>query len=158
MWGPSNIPNISAARWFVSFVDDCKRVTWIFLLKFKSDENNVFQNFHNMFKTQFGTKIKRLRSNNARDYFNQILFPYFQHKIIIYESSCVINPQQNGIVERKNGHILASTRAFLFERNVPKTYWEEAALTITHLIKRIPSRVLGFKSRINILPHYFSRS
>jgi len=34
--GPSNIPNVSGARWFITFIDDCTRVTWVFLLKQKS--------------------------------------------------------------------------------------------------------------------------
>ena len=37
IWGPTTIPNISGFRWFVSFIDDCTQVTWIFLLKQKSD-------------------------------------------------------------------------------------------------------------------------
>ena len=32
IWGPSTIPNVSRAHWFVSLIDDCTRVTWIFLL------------------------------------------------------------------------------------------------------------------------------
>ncbi|KAH0686950.1 hypothetical protein KY284_017503 [Solanum tuberosum] len=41
IWGPSPIPNISGARWFVSFIDDCTRVTWIYLLKQKSDGESL---------------------------------------------------------------------------------------------------------------------
>ena len=33
IWGPSTIPNVSGAHWFVSLIDDCTQVTWIFLLK-----------------------------------------------------------------------------------------------------------------------------
>ena len=33
IWGPSTIPNVSGTRWFVSLIDDCTRVTWIFLNK-----------------------------------------------------------------------------------------------------------------------------
>jgi len=29
IWNPSNVPNISGARWFVTFIDDCTWVTWI---------------------------------------------------------------------------------------------------------------------------------
>ena len=46
IWGPSTIPNVSRARWFVSLIDDCTRVTWIFLLKQKSDVSIVIPNFH----------------------------------------------------------------------------------------------------------------
>ena len=31
IWGPSPVPNLSRAKWFVVFVDDCTRVTWIYL-------------------------------------------------------------------------------------------------------------------------------
>ena len=33
IWGPSTILNISGSRWFVTFIDDCSRVSWIYLLK-----------------------------------------------------------------------------------------------------------------------------
>ena len=48
IWGPSNIPNVSDACWFVSLIDDCTRVTWLFLLKQKSEVNTIIPNFHSM--------------------------------------------------------------------------------------------------------------
>jgi len=33
IWGPFIVPNFSRARWFVSFVDDCTHVVWLYLLK-----------------------------------------------------------------------------------------------------------------------------
>ena len=78
IWGPSTIPNVSGARGFVSLIDDYTRVTWIFLLKQKYDVSIVIPNFHSMVQNQFGVKIKNFKIDNARDYFNQILSPYFQ--------------------------------------------------------------------------------
>ena len=75
-----------------------------------------------MVQNQFGVTIKRFRIDNTRDYFNQILSPYFQSQGILYDSSCVNTPQQNGISERKNGHLLNTTLALLFQGNVPKSY------------------------------------
>ena len=43
IWGPSTVPNIFGARWFVSFIDDCTRVSWVFLLKQKSYVSSTFQ-------------------------------------------------------------------------------------------------------------------
>ena len=45
--------------------------------------------------------IKKLRFDNAREYFNQVLSLYFQKEGIIHESSCVDTPEQNGVTERK---------------------------------------------------------
>ena len=92
IWGPFLVLNIFVVRWFVSFIDDCTRVSWIFLLKQKSYVSLVLPNFHNMVKNQFGVTIKRFQFDNARDYFNQILTSYFQHEGIIHESSCVNTP------------------------------------------------------------------
>ena len=51
IWGLSIVPNISGAKWFVLFINDCTHVSQIFLLKQKSDVRNVFPNLHNMIKT-----------------------------------------------------------------------------------------------------------
>lgn len=56
-----------------------------------------------MVKNKFGVSIKRIRSDNAKDYLNYGLISFYQKEGIIHESSCVKTPQKNGIVERKNG-------------------------------------------------------
>ena len=155
IWGPSTIPNVYGARWFVSLIDDCTRVTWIFLLKQKSDVSIVIPNFHSMVQNQFGVQIKSFTTNNARHYFYQILSPYFQSQGILHDSSCVNTPQQNGVAERKNGHLLNTTQALLFQGNAPKSYWGEAVLIATYLINRIPSRVLDNKSPIEVLKSFY---
>jgi len=45
VWAPSSIPNLSWAHWFVIFIDNCTRVSWVFLFKQKSEVNQVFINF-----------------------------------------------------------------------------------------------------------------
>ena len=59
IWGPSTIPNISGLRWFVTFIDDCTRVSWIYLLKNKYDVSHIFPVFCTMVQNQFGTKIRK---------------------------------------------------------------------------------------------------
>ena len=108
-----------------------------------------------MVQNQFGTKIKKIHSDNACDYFNQIFSQWFQKEGIIHESSCITTPQQNGVVERKNRHLLECTRALLFQQNVPKSYWGEAVLTSSYVINRIPSRVLGCKSPLETLSQLY---
>ena len=36
VWGPSRVKNITGSRWFVTFIDDHTRITWLFLIKEKS--------------------------------------------------------------------------------------------------------------------------
>jgi len=48
MWGPSNIPIILGARCFVIFINDYTQVSWVFLLKQKSEVSQVLKNFINL--------------------------------------------------------------------------------------------------------------
>lgn len=57
-----------------------------------------------MVKNQFGVSLKRIRFDDAKDYFNHGLNSFCQKECIIHESSRVKTLQQNGIVEKKNGH------------------------------------------------------
>ena len=59
VWGPCKIPIYSGARWFISFIDDCTRMTCIFFLKDKADIQTVLPSFCKMITTQFGTSIKK---------------------------------------------------------------------------------------------------
>lgn len=130
-------------------------MSWVYLLKQKSDVSFVIQTFFDMIKNQFGVQPKRFRSDNARDYFNETLTSFFQKQGVIHESSCVETPQQNGVAERKLGRILSMTRALLFQRNVPKSFWGEAVLIETHLINRLPSTVLDQETPMNILSNFY---
>ena len=155
VWGLTRIQSISRPKWFVSFIDDCKRVTWVFLMKHEFDVSTIFLVFHKMVKTQFDAKIQTVRFNNGREYFNQFLSSYFEKEGIIHQSFCTDTPQQNGVAGRKNRHLLEVTRALIFPMNVPKTYWGEAVLTAAHLINRLPSKVLDLKEPINLLTQFY---
>ncbi|RVW89100.1 Retrovirus-related Pol polyprotein from transposon TNT 1-94 [Vitis vinifera] len=87
-----------------------------------------------------------LKSDNAKEYFTNSLSTYLQNHDIIHLSSCVDTPQQNGVAERKNRHLLEVARCLMFSSNVPNYFWGEAILTATYLINRMPSRVLTFQS------------
>ncbi|RDX72973.1 hypothetical protein CR513_47471, partial [Mucuna pruriens] len=56
------------------------------------------------------------------NYFNQAFFTYFTSQGMIHGSSYVNTPQQNGIAERKNSHLLDTTKALLFQGDVLKSY------------------------------------
>ncbi|KAL5779663.1 hypothetical protein ACOSQ2_010400 [Xanthoceras sorbifolium] len=139
IWGPPRIKNITGAKWFISFIDDHTKISWVFLMKEKSEAGHIFQNFNKMIQTQFNTTIQVFKTDNAKEYFSSILSNYLLNRGIVHLSSCVDTPQQNGVVERKNRHLLEVARSLMFTSNVPKHFWGKAVLTATYLINRMPS-------------------
>ncbi|KAK2414409.1 myosin-16 [Trifolium repens] len=155
VWGPAPTSNVSGAKWFVSFIDDCTRLTWVFLMNTKSEVPQLFIQFYNMVKTQFGKGIKRLRSDNGKEYVNHTFSDFTSKHGIIHEFTCVDTPQQNGVAERKNRHLLEVARCLMFQMSVPNSYWGEAVLTAVYLINRVMSRALGNTSPIKSMLSHF---
>lgn len=64
VWGPFSI-SIDGFRYFVTFIDDFSKVTWVYLLKSKSEVFNYFKDFHIMISNQFSAHIKIFRTDNG---------------------------------------------------------------------------------------------
>ena len=151
VWGPSPKTTMSGVRWFVIFVDDCTRMTWLYLMKNKNEVFSVFRSFHEMVKTQFSATIRILRFDNGGEYMNREFRNYFIHHGLLHETSCSQTPQQNGIAERKNRHILETARALLIGANVPTHFWTDGVTTAVHLINRMPSKAFKFQTPLQAL-------
>lgn len=83
------------------------------------------------------------------------LSDFFLENGVVHQSSCVNTPQQIGITERKNRHLLEVARALLFANKVPKYLWGDAVLTASYLINPMPSKVLDFKTPLDIFKKCF---
>ncbi|CAI8591410.1 unnamed protein product, partial [Vicia faba] len=81
-------------------------VTYKGLLKEKSEVGQIIQNFCKLVQTRFNTQIQVFRTDNGIEFFNKIVGNFFLENGIVHQSSCVNSPQQNGIAQRKNGHLL----------------------------------------------------
>ena len=142
IWGPSRVISTLGFQYFVTFIDDYSRCTWVFLMKNRSEVFSIFQSFVSEIQTQFGVSIKILRSDNAHEYFSTSFKSFMESKGIIHQSSCSHTSQQNGIAERKNRHLVETARTLLLHANVPLRFWGDAILTACYLINRMPSSVL----------------
>jgi len=68
IWGPSRVKSTLGFQYFVTFIDDYFRCTWLFLMKHRSELFHIFQSFFNEIKTQFGVSTRVLHSDNGREY------------------------------------------------------------------------------------------
>ena len=121
----------------------------------KSEVEKLFKEFYAFVENQFQTKISILRTDNGTEYFNQYLTSFLREKGIQHQSTCSYTPQQNGVAERKNHHLLEVSRALMLSMNVPKYLLGEAILTAAYLINKSPSRVLKFNTPLNCLKQLY---
>lgn len=145
-WGSYKHATHNGFRYFLTIVDDNTRCTWTFLMSSKGDSLSILQNFHSLILTQFQSKIKIIRSDNAAEFCGSDALKFYSTNDIIHQTSCAYTPQQNGIVERKHKHLLEVARSLLFQSNLPIQFWRECILTATYLINRTPLPSLQFNS------------
>ncbi|RVW74477.1 Retrovirus-related Pol polyprotein from transposon TNT 1-94 [Vitis vinifera] len=93
--------------------EEKKKMTWLCLMKTKDEVNLLFQNFHKMIETQYNAKVRVLRSDNGGEYQSSDLQKYLEEHGIIYQTTCSNTPQQNGVAEWKNRHLLEVVHASL---------------------------------------------
>lgn len=148
VWGPYSQPSLQGHQYFLTIVDDHSRVTWVHLMKFKSETKQILQSFIRMVGTQFNSKVKQVRTDNGMEFH---MPDFFNTHGILPQKTCAYTPQQNGVMERKHQHLLNVTRALLFQTNLPLRFWVDAVLTATYLINRIPTPILDNKTPYEFL-------
>ncbi|TYJ99589.1 Beta-galactosidase [Cucumis melo var. makuwa] len=118
---------------------------------YKFEVPSIFQNFYHTIKTQFHTKIAILRSDNGREFQNHNLNEFLASKGIVHQTSYAYTPQQNGVAERKNRHLVEVARSLMLSTSLPSYLWGDAILTAAHLINRMSSRILHLQTPLDCL-------
>ena len=111
-------------------------------MKNRAELFSIFQKFYAEILTRFNISIRVLRSDNAREYFSAPFISFMSQHRILHQYSCAHTPQQNGVAERKNCHLIETARTLFLHYHVPFRFWGDAVLTACYLINRMPSSVL----------------
>lgn len=150
VWGPAP-ESAGRYKYYVSFIDDFSKFTWIYLLKFKSEVFQKFHEFQSLVERLFDRKIITMQTDWGGEY--EKLHPFFTKIGISHHVSCPHAHQQNGSAERKHRHIVEVGLSLLAQASMPLKFWDEAFLAATFLINRTPSRVISYQTPLERLFH-----
>src|SRR5690606_38013407 len=96
----------------------------------------------------YNASVKVLRSDNGGEYTSNA---FKSHLGIVHQTSCLYTPQQNGVAERKNKHLMEVARSMMFHSNVPKRFWSDDVQIACYLINRVPTKILKNLSPFEVL-------
>ena len=68
--GPFPVVSFSGSKYFLTFINDYSRCTWVYFLKLKSEVFDMFLAYKALVEKQFGQHIIKLRSDNGGEYVN----------------------------------------------------------------------------------------
>ena len=71
------VDSLDGNKYFVTFINDASRKTWVYLLHTKGQVFQYFQKFHAMVERETGNPLKRLRTDNGGEYISREFKEYF---------------------------------------------------------------------------------
>jgi transposase InsO family protein len=93
LFGPTTYKSLGGNLYCLVIVDDYSRYTWTFFLYDKSEVANCFKNFKKRAQNEFEVKIKKIRSDNGKEFDNTNIEAYCDEIGIKHEVSSTYTPQ-----------------------------------------------------------------
>lgn len=134
--GPISPLSNGNKKYFISFIDDFSRKTWVYFLHDKSEAFGIFKSFTALVETETSIRIEALRTDMGGEFMSRKFNEFCQWKEVRRELTTTITPQKNGVCERKNRTIVSMIRSLLATRKVPKSFWPEVVLWAVHVLNR----------------------
>lgn len=125
VFGYLPVPSLGKSRYYVSFIDDFSRYTWIYFLKRKVEVFDKFQEFKSLVENQNRKKIKVLSSDNGGEYCSNKFDDFCKKCGIARKKTIPFTPQQNGFAERLNRSLMEMARVCLVVLDWYKNYGQK---------------------------------
>ena len=138
--GPMNISSVGGNKYFLTFIDDFSRKTWIYVLKSKDEVFHCFKIFKAFVERESDRQIKMVRSDGGGEYKSNEFKRHCEELGLQHNITCPYTPQHNGVAERKNRTIMDMARSMLKAKGMPNYFWAEAVTCAVYLINRSPTR------------------
>jgi transposase InsO family protein len=144
--GPMPSSFISGYVYYVSFIDDYSRKTWVYFLKSNDEVFSKFNEFKDLIENLSKRKIKILRLENGGEYTSKEFVNFCKDVGIKRELTTAYNPQQNSVAERKNRMIMEAVKTMIHDQDLPMCLWAKAVMTTVYVQNRLSHSALGFKT------------
>ncbi len=139
--GPISPDTKGGNRYYVSFIDDFTRKSWVFLIKNKDEVLEKFKEFYTLMETQHNIKIKSILSDGGGEYVNGEFKKFAKEKGFIQRITPPYTPQRNGLAERFNRTIMEKVRCMIITANLKKEFWGEAVNYANYIRNCSPTKL-----------------
>jgi hypothetical protein len=92
IWGPTQVSPLGGSRYYINFIDDATRKTWVYCIQQKIDVFDTFKKWKALVENEIGKRLKCLRSDNGGEYCNKEFDDYFSYHGIHRENTIPVTP------------------------------------------------------------------
>ena len=129
--GPMQTPSLNGNVYFMTFIDDYSRKTWVYLLKHKSQSFDMFKRFKAMVEKESGEFIKVLILDRRGEYMSKEFMELCQYYGI---------KRQFTARYTLNRTIMNMARSMMKEKYLSNEYWGDVFTCSVYILNRIPRK------------------
>jgi hypothetical protein len=145
LWS-SHVVSNDGYRYYVLFINNFSRFSWIYPLHHKFETFACFVQFKCLVENLLSKKIKAFQFDGGGEFTSNQFKELLSTNGIIHRISCPYTTQQNGLAERKHRHIVETGLTLLAQSKLSLKHWVDAFNTAIYLINRLPTLVLIHQS------------
>ena len=116
---PMHVNSFGNSRYYVTFIDDYSRYTYVYFIKRKSEVFEKSKEFFSYATNTTGKKVKALRPDNGGEYCSIAFQAYMKQHGIVHQTTVPYSPAQNGVAERMNRTLVEAACSMMSHSKVP---------------------------------------
>lgn len=105
--------------YFLLMVDDRTKYMWMVMLKTKDGAAAAIKEVRNRAQAKSGLKLGTLQIDRGGEFTAAVFAEYCVEEGVCRHLTAPYSPQQNDVVECRNGTVVATTRSMLMEKGLP---------------------------------------
>ena len=141
-WGPAPVENKGGKQYYITYTDDCIRLTHLYLLHAKSDAFDSYKEYKAWCNQQLGVLIKVVHSDCGGEYLDKAFTLHLKQRGTEQKLTIHDTPAYNSVAEQQNCTIIEQIHALLHASNLPKFLWGEAACHVIWLMNRMMTKAV----------------
>jgi hypothetical protein len=138
--GPISLSTPRGNKYFLLLVDDLSMYMWVAVIPFKDHAAAAIKDIQARAEGESGLKLKALRTDHGGEFTATEFADYCAAEGVHRQHTTPYNPQQNGIVEGRNGTAVATARSMLKVKGLPGWFWGEAVNAAVYVLNRCPMK------------------
>ncbi|KAK4383722.1 Copia protein [Sesamum angolense] len=142
VYGPLKTPTRGGFSYFITFIDDHSRHSYVYLMRYKFEAFGRFKEYRLEVENQTGHKIKALQSDRGGEYVSGEFMDYVKENRILSQWTPLETPQLNGVAERRIRTLSDMVRSMMSFTELPLSFWGYALETAAKLLNIAPSKTV----------------
>jgi transposase InsO family protein len=138
--GPISPATPRGSKYFLLLVGDLSRYMWVAAIPSKDCAAAAIKEIQGRAEGESERKLRALRTDRGGEFTSTEFAEYCMAEGVHRQHTAPYSPQQNGVVERRNGTVVAAARSMLKAKGLPGWFWGEAVSTAVYVLNRCPTK------------------